>query len=330
MKIAMIAFSDKGMELSFKLTGFIEEEVVIFDKTKASLKEWLKDVFYSCKAIIFICAVGIAVRLVADLLVSKERDPAVVVIDEMENFVIPILSGHIGGSNALALKLAKNLNSTPVITTATDLHNKFAVDVWSTTYNCAIEDINKIKVISSKILKDEKIAFESDFDGVGDLPKELYFSKSGDAGICISLDINKKPFLETLKVMPKILTIGIGCRKGILFEDLESFILKIFKDNNISLKAVKYVASIELKKNEPCIIEFAKKYKVDFITFTSEQLNSVVGNFTKSAFVESITGVDNICERSAVLSSKGDILVGKVACNGITVAVAKAKWQYCF
>ncbi len=330
MKIAIAAFTDRGNSLANKIIQFKDDKYVIFDKTKHSIKDWLKEVFFDCEAIIFIGATGIATRLIAKLLDSKDKDPAVIVIDEFARFVIPLLSGHIGGANSLALKLADYLAATPVITTATDLNKKFAVDVWSSSCGCIIEDKDKIKIISSRILKDEQIAFCSDFSGSGKLPNQLYVADSGSVGICLSLDIVKKPFDDTLKVIPKILTLGIGCRRNTAFVDLEKFILQTLTYNNLSIKAVKNIATIDLKADEECILQFAAKYKLDFITFTSEQLQEVKGDFTSSQFVQRITGVDNVCERSALLQSKGELLIKKTAKEGMTFAVAQANWQYCF
>ena len=330
MKISIISFSDTGAKLVEKIITLTDDEYTVFDQSFKEARNWIQREFFTCDAFIFVGATGIAIRYIAKLLVSKDKDPAIIVIDELGKFTIPILSGHIGGANALALKLASLLNSTPVITTATDLNNKFAVDAWSTEQGAVIDNISCIKTVSAKILKNEKIAFTSDFSGSATLPDELYFANKGETGICVSLDTTKKPFNNTLKVMPKILTLGVGCRKNTLVDAFENFILAELKKHHFSLKAVKAIASIDLKKDEECILAFSQKYKIPFTTFTGEELNSVKGDFTSSAFVKSITSVDNVCERSAVLKSEGTLLTKKEAKDGVTLAIAKTDWEYKF
>ncbi len=327
MKIAMIAFTDNGYALQKEIISNFDEVFTCYDKTTKTVKEWLNEVFYQCNAIVFIGAIGIATRLIANLIVSKDSDPAVIVIDEKSKFVIPILSGHIGGANLLAQRIADLIGAVPVITTATDINNKFAVDVFSVDNNCVIDDITKIKSISAGVLRNETIGFYSDFDILDKLPNQLEKMENGNLGICISLDSTKKPFDVTINLIPTIITLGIGCRKDTKFEDLENFVLTTLEQNHISLKAVKYIASIDLKKDEQCLLEFASKYNIEFTTFTKDQLNSVAGKFSGSEFVKATTGVDNVCERSAVLQSQGKLIMNKIKNNGITIAIAVSDWK---
>jgi cobalt-precorrin 5A hydrolase len=327
MSIGIIAFTENGNALLEKIVSNIDENFIKYNKNSQDVKLWLREIFYKSSAIIFIGAIGIATRLISSLISSKDTDPAVIVIDELGRFVIPILSGHIGGANELSRKLASKLNATPVITTATDINNKFAVDVWSSKNGLVIDDISKIKNISSKILKDEKVGLYSDFEIFGDISKELTLKENCDTGICVSLDPNKKPYQTTLNIIPKIITIGVGCRKDTRLERIEEFILETLKINNISLKAVKYLASIDLKKEEKCLVEFANKYHIEFTTFSAEELNNVAGSFEGSEFVKATTGVDNVCERSAVLQSNGKLILEKTAKNGMTIAIAISKWR---
>lgn len=109
--------------------------------------------FSSMDALIFVGACGIAVREIAPYVKSKKTDPAVVCIDEAGQFVIPLLSGHIGGANALAEKLAEKLDATAVVTTATDVRGKFAVDAWAARHGCAISDMGLAKAVSAAILE---------------------------------------------------------------------------------------------------------------------------------------------------------------------------------
>lgn len=351
-KICIIAFTDNGNKTAERIKSILEtsslddsahsfEESYSCDdhyfvdllEKNSNKKAYVADNFNTYDAFVFIGATGIAVRYIAPYIKSKDVDPAVIVLDEHGNFVIPLLSGHLGGANELANIIAEELNSTPVITTATDINSKFAVDLWTKNTNQSIIDISKIKDVSAAILKDEQIGLYSDFELEGSLPKQIklcdnYMDNNSEVGIAVSLDENLKPFNTTLNAVPKIVVLGVGCRKNTDSANFENFILKILREQNISIKAVDLIASIEIKKDEKCILDFSAKYGIPFKTATADELMSVAGEFSGSSFVKSITGVDNVCERSAAYFSGGDkILLGKISHNGITCAIAVRDWK---
>ncbi|WMJ22033.1 cobalt-precorrin 5A hydrolase [Paludicola sp. MB14-C6] len=325
MRIGLLCFTSNGEAVANKIATIENIEFTIYDKATQNVKEFVKDCFL-LDGIIFIGAVGIAVRLIAPYIKSKDTDPAVIVIDELGKYVIPILSGHIGGANKLAQTTADFLNATPIITTATDLNNVFAVDVWSTNSNCVIPDISKIKYISSALLKGEQVGFASDFECGDPLPDGVVKSDNFNIGIMVSLDEKKHPFDITLNVIPKIITIGVGCKKNTDAKVFEQYVLDTLQNLAISMKAVKEIASIDLKKEEECIIQFCNKYKIPFQTYTSDELSKVKGDFSYSEFVKKTTGVDNVCERSAVMKNGGELILKKQSNNGMTIAISTEKW----
>ena len=341
MKAAILSFTLRGKELNLKLQDILRNEDMLIEnftiskfaeglkELKPSLKEWMKDNFNNYDAFIFIGAAGIAVRSIAPFIKSKDIDPAVIVMDEGGNFVIPILSGHIGGANNLALKISKAINSQAVLTTATDINEKFAVDNFAVKNNLYIDDITKIKEISSRVLENKKIGLLSDVRIEGNIPEVIDF-KEKEAGICISYKA-LNPFHFTMNLYPKNLALGIGCRKNKPMEDIESLVFSVLEENNISLKSIKGVYSIDLKKNEEGLLDFCEKYKLSFKVFTSDELKEAPGEYTKSAFVSKVTGVDNVCERAAVLgSNKGKLIIKKTSANGVTVSIAKEEWSVLF
>lgn len=356
-KICIIAFTDNGIKTAGQIkniletslidvsTNFIEKSnfeesysgnehylVNLLDK-QCKKKAYVADNFNNYDAFIFVGATGIAVRYIAPHIKSKDVDPAVIVIDEHGGFVIPLLSGHLGGANELANLIAEKLNSTPVITTATDLNAKFAVDLWTKKTNQSIVDISKIKDVSAAILKDEQIGLYSDFEIEGSLPKQIkpcdsYTDYNPNIGISVSLDENIKPFNITLNAVPKIAVIGLGCRKNTDSGSFEKFILDILRAQNISIHAIDMLASIDIKKNEKCILDFSDKYSIPFKTATAVELMNIKGKFTASSFVKSVTGVDNVCERSAAyFSANSKIILGKTSHNGMTCAIAVRDWK---
>lgn len=338
MKIAVVSFTKKGAELCKKISTYLNCSGYTLERYASELNlntlneglsKWTQDNFNKCNALIFIGACGIAVRSIAPYIKSKTLDPCVIVIDEMGNYIIPILSGHIGGGNELALRLGKITGGHAIISTATDINNKFAVDVFARKNNLYISNMKIAKEISSKVLDGEKIGLLSDFKIKGDLPNDLTLDFS-NVGVFIGLNENHKPYKTTLNLIPKIVSLGIGCRAGTNIENIENLVFKTLLENNISKNSIEGIYSINLKENEKGLIDFSESLGVPFKTFTREELNSVKGDFTKSNFVKSITGVDNVCERAAVLGSCGKLIIKKLSENGVTFAVAIKRWEISF
>jgi Cobalamin biosynthesis protein CbiG len=329
---SIFAYSDQGCRLAKKVSEFLPDSKIYSigkyaEKYNINVIDSFGELFDNSDSLIFICACGIAVRTIAPCLKSKTTDPAVVVIDDAATYVIPLLSGHIGGANGLAGLLAEKLDAIPVITTATDVNNRFAVDLWAVKNNCHISDMKLAKDISAEILI-SCVNMKSDFVINGKLPNGVILNSSGDLGFYISYR-NDEPFTNTLKLIPKILHIGIGCRKGKTFQEIAEFFHKVTADININ--AVKSVSSIDIKKEEAGLLEFAEKYKLPINFYTSEELSALEGEFTSSDFVKNITGVDNVCERAAYKSAnEGEFLIRKTTDNGITLAVCVEEWSVNF
>lgn len=331
MKVSIIAFTDNGMEIAYKLSNSLSEsnDVDFTRCGKGALSTWTEEHFSTNDALIFIGAIGIALRAIAPYIKTKTKDPAVVVVDELGQFSIPILSGHIGGANELALQISKDLGSIPVITTATDINKVFAVDTWAKSQGLHILNPECIKLVSSKLLKGESVHVKSDCPIQGNLPKNVYLNDLEDSNARYDVIISHKDLEnecknDTLLLVPQVITVGIGCRKDISFEAIEKSILNILKKENYHILAINALASIDKKANEKGILEFAKKYDLPFNTYAADELNSLEGDFTKSEFVKSVVEVDNVCERSAVMESNGELIRRKDTCNGAGVTVALA------
>lgn len=336
-KIALIAFTENGFkQLDLLRNKLVSESFTAYDKSVSTLNEFVENAFKTQDAIIFISATGIAVRKIANLVKSKDEDPAVIVMDERANFVIPMLSGHLGGANELAAEIAEITGAIPVITTATDVNHKFAVDLFTKKNNCVILDISKIKEVSAKVLKGEKVGLVSDWKVTGKAPREVEIitrkeAKDYKVGICLSLGNTRQedsPFEVTLNAVPKICTLGVGCRKETDSKVFEERVLEVLNSGGISIESVKKLRTIDIKKEERCILDFCNKYNLDFETYTASELMEVPGNFKSSEFVRKVTGADNVCERSAVKGSGGGkIILNKTGGSGVTVAVAIEDWE---
>ncbi len=182
MKISMICYTLTGQQTGEKLkkdwkTGeysfSFHKEQIHSRFYKGSCGKWTGEQFENADSIIFIGAAGIAVRSIAPFIQSKKKDPAVLVVDEWGKFVISLLSGHLGGANELACLAADILQAIPVVTTATDLEGKFAVDVFAKKNNCHIFRMKEAKEVSAALLAGEKVGFFSEFPCEGELPDGL-------------------------------------------------------------------------------------------------------------------------------------------------------------
>ncbi len=350
MKIAMVAFTANGTLLEKKIQSCLQKqghEVLActiaryaesYDMIplEKGLDEWTKNLFGITDAFVFIGAAGIAVRAVAPLLQSKDTDPAVLVVDETGRFVVPLLSGHIGGANRLAQNLADELGARAVITTASDVRGVFAADTWASEHGLAIPDIRQIKHVTAALLEAKQTGFYSDFPTEGQLPKGLNFIDSINTdnyptGIAISVRKNNGPFEYTLALVPRILSIGIGCRRGIPCRELRNAVSAVLEEYELYREAVCNIASVDLKADEMGLIELAETMQVPFVTYSAEELNTLDGKFSASSFVNQTVGTDNVCERAAVKAAgNGMLIVKKQIKNGITIAIAQSKWKAVF
>ena len=329
MKISVIAFTERGRSLAEKLAAALDGEAVRCPED-TSLSDWTRNRFAAAHALAFVGAAGIAVRAVAPHIQSKDRDPAVVVVDECGRYAVPVLSGHLGGANALARRIAEICGAEAVITTATDRNGVFAVDEWARVQGCAIPCPERIKGVSSRLLAGETITLRSDWPIVGAPPAGVELVTDGAADVILSCQAEEG---AALYVTPRILTLGVGCRRGTPEERIEAAFVDFMKRHGYLEAAVVRVCSIDRKADEPGLLAFCAKKGLPLETFSAEALSAVKGDFTASAYVREITGVDNVCERSAVLGSGGGrLLCRKEASDGVTLALAEGDfwpdWRY--
>lgn len=309
------------------------------------VRSWTAEHFHQADALIYVGAAGIAVRAIAPHLEDKTKDPAVVVMDERALHVIPILSGHLGGANDLARRISAITGSDCVITTATDVNGVFAVDEWSKRQNCVLLEREKIMHISGTLLAGGRIGVYSRWPVTGEVPGGIdlisidaepyaYDQQEEMEGIPgidtndidVSLDIEVVG-RHPLHLVPRICVLGVGCRRGTSAEAIEELLLDVLEETCVHPAAIRAVASIDLKKDEPGLTSFCAEHGWELLTYSSEQLQEAPGTFTPSAFVTSITGVDNVCERAAVLACGGELIQRKTAGGGVTLALAAAPYQ---
>lgn len=335
MTATLISFTQRGSRLSVRLGKFLAEhgysveqyamskycdlpelQPIAPDLTSVSAKA-----FASKQLLVYIGATGIAVRAIAALVKDKKTDPAVICIDELGKFVIPLLSGHIGGANRLASLLAAELQATAVITTATDINRLPAIDEWATAHNLYITDMSMAKCIAAGLLDGERIGIANLTEYDYELPDGFVRDTEVKLGVVIAENTKVSPYAQTLFLLPRNIYLGIGCRRGTTMGAIESLVMDRLAGLDISIERVAALASIDLKANEVGLLEFAAKHKIVTEFYSAEQLLAVPGEFSASEFVRSVTGVDNVCERAALLKSAGRLIAAKCSRDGVTVAV---------
>lgn len=341
MKLAIISFTAAGKDLSIRLSNALaQDSCMLFTTNKLAdetvpsygtdLNTWTGNAFSNYDGIVFISACGIAVRAIAPHLKSKITDPAVVVADEKGQFAISLVSGHIGQANELTLSVAHAIQATPVITTATDVNGLFSIDSWASRHHLFISNMKIAKEISARLLRGEPVGMTADWFVLPQLPKG-FTADSASVGAMISVYEDSSPFQQTLHLIPKLVSIGIGCKRGTCADTIETFVLDCLHQEGISLHSIKQVCSIDLKQDEPGLLEFCKRHQLPMQFYSSEQLTGAKGTFASSAFVKQTTGVDNVCERACVLGSQqGALIVPKLSKNGVTFAAALQDWRVTF
>lgn len=323
MKLSCIAFTEKGKRLADTLAAALGGEAVRCGEPMR-LSEWTAVHFQTGNGLIFVGAAGIAVRAIAPYVQDKAADPAVVVVDEAGRFAIPVLSGHLGGANDLARAIGRACGAVPVLTTATDVNGVFAVDEWAKRQNCVISDVEKVKEVSGLLLAGGTVRVRSDWPIAGDPPPGVCVTAEKDHHVLLSVRTGGR---DVLRLVPRVAVLGVGCRRDTPRDAIEAALTAMLGRSSLHEQAICAVATIDLKKNEPGLLAFCAAHGWPLYTYSAAQLQKAGGSFTASAFVERVTGVDNVCERSAVLAAGGPIRGEKAAGNGVTTAVALKPYQ---
>ncbi len=338
MKLAVFAFTRRGCGAARRAREVLRPEACRmfaperfgeagFEPYAPPLAEFTGPAFAWADALLFVGAAGVAVRAVSPHLRGKTADPAVLAMDETEKFVVPLLSGHAGGANALARRLAEGLGGTAVLTTATDAEGRFSPDAWAAERGLAVSSVSAAKAVSAAILEGD-VPMLCEFPISGALPGGVVLGADGPVGIYIGCrEVN--PFGTTLRLIPRVLRLGLGCRRGTRARDIEAAVVRVLEEHRIDRRAIRLAASIDLKKDEPGLLEFCGNWALPVEFYSAGELKAVPGEFTSSAFVEKAAGVDNVCERAAALGA-ARLTVKKTALGGVTAALAEERWEAVF
>lgn len=344
MKIACLTFTKNGEEVadriltSHKSNNSLMTQVDIYKNNDIpeGVRGVLSQIVKNYDGIVFICASGIAVRMITPFIRDKRSDPAVVVVDDLGRYSISLLSGHLGGANQLASYIASLIKAQPVITTASDGRGIEAVDMYAKRMGYIIDDMDSAKKLTMMMINGERIGFFSETGGVIHYDNLIFIHSLSEVNrlenevegfVCVTSlkDINCD--MQSCILRPKDLNIGIGCRRGVKAEGIIKAISTVLLENNLSEKCIKNIATAEIKKDEEGIIKACKYFNCHMKVYSLEEIKRVEDRFLKSDFVREKIGVSSVCEPCSYLSG-GEVIVGKTKLNGITVAVSKEDQYY--
>lgn len=341
---ALIALTPNGLFLAKKTAASLPFPCTIYakgidekeGKSFNRLRDIMGDIIKEHKAIIFFSAVGIAVRLIAPYIVRKDKDPAVIAIDEQGRFAVSVLSGHLGGANELCQKAAALLGATAVITTATDSNGLLAPDLVARKYHLLTWPIEQIKVINSHLLQKKDIIYHID----ADLPLMLsnfYCRKLKKLNLAAKISHRHEltPFCafitaqktllpkDCLALIVPRLCAGIGCRRGTSCAEIKKALTAACAAINCSFFHLAHLASTVVKKNETGLLELASQYDLPLEFYDNDYLKNIIQehHLAISPFVEQTIGIGNVCEASALACKEGKIILPKTKFKKVTVSL---------
>jgi len=362
---AVYVITKHGLEIAIDLQKVIPEAVLYVSKRyidqapegsrllTTPMGPTLKETWNEFDCHIHIISVGAVVRMIKDLLVNKKVDPAVVCIDDAARFAICLLSGHVGRGNAFTDRIAKAIDATPVITTASDAKGTLTVDILGRDLGWTLDDPDRnVTKGCAEVVNENKTCFiqqtgESNFWPLDKpLPPGVQYSMSFDEVnpadyemLLIASDLDFKEshpehWQNSVIYRPKSLVLGLGCDRDCPLEVVEKGILKYLAEEGLSVKSVKAIASIDKKADETAFIELSEKYSWPFQTYPPEELDVVEGVENPSEVVKKYVGTRSVAEAACLLNSGASkLLMPKKAFKetedgkNMTVAIARIPFE---
>lgn len=329
-KIAILALSAGALKLGAHLAEAIPADLF---PCKGELRERFAALWHSYDALVCIMASGIVVRHLAPLMQNKLRDPAVLVLDERGQFVISLLSGHLGGANILAKEVARLSGGQAVITTASDVLGLTALDLWCASLGLKAADKTSFTRAMARLVDTGSIQIWSDL-AMPPLPPDIRpAARPEEADLLISYSalVQMRGEAQTKPALlhPQALCLGIGCNRGTSREDIAGAVQATLNRHNLARQSVARLASIDLKADEQGLLAFAAKAELPLHFFSKEALNQVEAvQYSEAVF--RATGAKGVAEPAALLAAGpgARLLVPKEKYPDATVAVASIAWPY--
>ncbi|MBI2160284.1 MAG: cobalt-precorrin 5A hydrolase [candidate division NC10 bacterium] len=350
MTLAVLTVTKQGIALGDRILA-AEPQSVLYVPAKYGLEPsdrirvfpgqlapLLAEIYGSYDGFVFLMATGIVVRMIAEHIKDKRYDPAVVVMDITGRFAISLVSGHLGGANALTRRLAEITGATPVITTGTDVNETIAPDVIAMEIGGEVDDFEVMKKVSAALV-DGNATGVVDLSGVD--PPSLRGPLKGNVKIFPTVDVlrdskvaagivitNRLLDLSGLRrpvvvLRPKNLVVGVGCNRGTTADEIVEAIERVLREHGFALKSVRTLATVDAKRDETGLVEAARRLGLPLAFCDKATLNAVPDVPNRSEAPMKFVGVQGVAEPSALAVSSGRLVVEKVKSGNVTVAVAE-------
>ncbi len=346
-KVAILAITKNGIKMGLSLKNLFPDwkifapskfsdnnEIIEWYNDSTSIK--IVDLFKSNDALICLFSLGAVIRLIAPHIKDKKTDPAVIVIDDQAQFVISVLSGHLGGANELSNDIAQKINAVPVITTAADVNKTIAVDLVGKEFGWRIDDDDTVTKVSAFMVNKEKIGV---FQNVGskdwwkkEFPGNVFkydsfdeLKNSQSKGFLIISDqvFDDKILENTVVYRPQTLVVGVGLHWDTSKETIKSGLETSLQKFNLSSKSIARFVSIKKEKDIVGLIELGKEMNIPVEYIDREEL-STIDTPNPSKTVQTFEGTPSVSEAAAIKSSQGELVVEKQKFPpNLTIAIAR-------
>ena len=351
--VAIVAITKHGLALARRFQAALLGSELLASKKflsgeepgviamEAPLKEEVARFFHRYEQIVFFVSLGAVVRLIAPHLKDKHVDPGVLVVDDRAQFVISVLSGHVGGANAFTEEVARIFGAMPVITTASDVGKTIPVDILGRELGWTLEGEANVTRASAAVVNEEPIAFIQEtgektwWTRDTPLPPQIRrFASLDEVGgavfgayLIVSdrvLDLPPPVASRSVIYRPKSLVLGMGCDRGASFEEVDGLIKETLSRHGLALASVKAVATIEQKRDEPALLRLCETYRWEFKVYTKDELVDVQAVENPSETVRKWVGVPSVSEAASLVYAGADrLLVPKVKSTKATLAVSR-------
>jgi len=309
-RLVVLALSQGGGVLGRQLAAALDGD---FLACRGRMAEAMAEAWGNYREIVCIMATGIVVRTIAPLLQDKYRDPAIVVCDEQGRFAVSLLSGHLGGANGLARRVAAVTGGQAVLTTASDVLGRTALDLWCRDLGLTPGDKTAFTRAMGRLVDLGTLAVWSRYP-LPELPPDLLpVAERTDADLVIDSRTGEAGGAALLH--PQALVLGIGCNRGTPVAAIEAAARATCAEHGLAPQAIARPASIDIQQEEAGLLEFARHQGLSIDFFSKDDLNRVEGIVASEA-VRRATGAQGVAEPAALLS----------AGPGATLLVAKRKW----
>jgi len=283
--------------------------------------------FAECDAVVCFLAVGATVRLIAPLLNGKHADPGVVCVDEALRYAVPVLGAHKGGGNELARRVAETLGAEPVVTTASDAAGGAGLDEFGADLGFTVEPGSDLAAVGAAILSGDRVTFTADEEWPWPpLPPTVVRTGRPEPGVPAVVVTDRTIDIPERSVVfrPPSLTVGVGASRGAPAGEIGQLIEGTLTELGLCARSVRYLATAEVKADEPGVLAAAAGRGWRVVTFPASRLAAVpVPN--PSEVVRRAVGTPSVAEAAALMEAGSTLLAAKRVSAHATVAVARRR-----